>query len=179
MRKKDRHELPSPIQPQLVLSLCARFLKKGTIVLEIAVVVADPDGNRNFDVLYCTVCFFQPVRRIHRSSEYHEGAAWRARGPPMTVTEARTQYSIGQFFLSLTVAHAAVRGRIIPTPPPTRFFCWPVRCCRSFPLPTSDNMFLWCFVSSQGPVSHPGRLVTVIGTYHHVQYAGPRLLIVF
>ena len=37
MRKKDRHELPSPIQPQLVLSLCARFLKKGTIVLEIAV----------------------------------------------------------------------------------------------------------------------------------------------
>ena len=37
MRKKDRHELPSLIQPQLVLSLCARFLKKGTIVLEIAV----------------------------------------------------------------------------------------------------------------------------------------------
>ena len=38
MRKKDRHELLSPIQPQLVLSLCARFLKKGTIVLEIAVI---------------------------------------------------------------------------------------------------------------------------------------------
>jgi hypothetical protein len=43
VRKKDRHELPSPIQPQLVLSLCARFLKKGTIVLEIAVKVEFPE----------------------------------------------------------------------------------------------------------------------------------------
>jgi hypothetical protein len=87
---------------------------------------------------YCTVCFFQPV--LHRSSEYHEGAAWRARGPPMTVTEARTQYSIWQFFLSPTGAHAAVRGAYHTYPPPTRFFCWPVRCCLSFPPPTSDNM---------------------------------------
>ena len=125
------------------------------------------DGNRNLDVL-CSFVFFNPCG-IHRSSEYHEGAAWRARGPPMTVTEARTQY--------LRVTGAQLYGGLsylLRSRPD-----YPAGRCDTVAPSPSDNMLL-CFVPyvQPGSVSHSGWLVTVIGAYNHrdVQHAGPRLL---
>ena len=86
---------------------------------------------------------------MHRSSEYHERAAWRARGLPVAVTEARAQYSIWQFFLSLT-GERRTRGLIIPSPPQTILLA---PAALSHPLPTSAGMLLFS-CPAQELISH-------------------------
>jgi hypothetical protein len=105
-----------------------------------------------------------------KSSEFgvpRGSTAWRPRGPPTAVTEPRTQY---QAIHSQPHSCSALWGH----------FFEPSRSVTLLAIARLSLHRVTCYcvsylIYSQEPVPRTGWLVTVIGAYNDIQYAGPRL----